>query len=191
MALSGAAITARLAQTILDVVQGRLSLPGLSQRLRDLADEVDASRGPQGVLPGVPGPETRDEATARKVERVFAYWQRRTQSVRASLTKERERVIRARLETYTEEDVIRAIEGGLSVEHMAEHRDLINLLRNDTRVEQFREKAPGRMPGASNGKAEQIARLEEEQQIALQEGRVKDANDAATRLRALRSADNR
>lgn len=125
------------------------------------------------------------------MERVFLYWQRRTQSTRATFTSERKKYVRARLEKYTEEDLIRAIEGGLATEHMAEHRDLINLLRNDTRVEQFREKVTSvRMPG-SNGKEEQIAKLEEAQQLALEEGRTRDANDAAERLRALRAEGRR
>ena len=131
-------------------------------------------------------------ALEQKVERIFAYWVKAAGKKKATLTDERKTAIRARLRRYSEEDVCRAILGCCTSDFHTEggHTELTMILRNDTNVERFREKAEGARVSRSVSQeehADRVARLEEEQLVALSEGRTADANRLADQVRALRA----
>lgn len=125
---------------------------------------------------------------AALVQRVFAHWVRASGKAGAKLTGDRrQKILARRREGYSEQDMIRAIDGiCASPYHRGEndqgtqYMDLTLALRNGTQLERFRDMAPARTAPVvtDDPKADalmaKIDRLRKDRDRALKEGRTDD-----------------
>lgn len=88
--------------------------------------------------------ELRNQESVKPVEQIFAYWQIKTNHLKARLTPERRRAIKDRLANYSVSDIQAAIDGCLkSPYHMGindkntVYDDIELICRNDTKLEKF------------------------------------------------------
>lgn len=76
----------------------------------ELEEDANASLSGSGKPNADPARRGRDELTARRIRQVFEHWQTTCGHTRATLTKERRAKIRARLKTFSVEDLCRAVD---------------------------------------------------------------------------------
>lgn len=165
-------------------------LSGDVARLAPVAGE--GSTGSSLALSSAPpsGPTTADQ-----VREVFAYWANvMGKGNRTRLTKERGAKIRVRLNTFTVSDLKRAIDGCASSDHhmAGGFNDIELICRNDTKTEQFIERAGEDVDAGQQGSVvenEQVAALKRQLKSAQERGDGNEYKRINAELRhAMRSA---
>jgi hypothetical protein len=195
-------LAARITNVLADLLAGRLEPMDVPDRLRRIADWVEAGR-----VDEVAARSAREAAAEASVQamahEVYAYWLRATKRSPTStkFTAERRRHVTARLrDGYSVEKIRRAIDVcAASPFHQGDndrntrYDDLINICRNATRLEQLIEQGTGL--GSTEqlalapvgGRDEELERLRQDAAKALREGRHADYRAINDRTRALRA----
>lgn len=156
-------VAGRLAKLLAVFLAGQIDRGELAAEMRKLAARVE-SAVPIALTPV--GPDTRGEA----VERIHAAWQS-VMGGEAALTPARKRKVLARLERYTEAQIVRAIKGCAGSDfHMGKndsktrYNSLELICRSDEKLEEFlRRAADNGVSDLEVGKeAERLQRAAEE-----------------------------
>lgn len=146
----GRVVATRLTEMLLGLVSGEAAAGTLPAQLRDLADWIDSkSAAPQAAS------KQKQPAAVREI---FEYWLHATKRdpAKHKLTSERRLKVVSRLQTFTVEDIKRAIDFVASSdfhqgnnERGQRYDDLITICRNDTQLEKYRnQRDVDETPGA-------------------------------------------
>ena len=180
------AFAAEIVSLLHDVLQGNAYRREIADRLESIAKSVrdGAEKKRQLSLDGNEEHEkTKAGDTSQKaVERVFAYWRKRTGKTKAKLLAERAAKIRNRLRNFTEGELKVAIDGALQSEFHVEHDhlDLLTLFKNGTTVEKHIERMKG---VGGRGEDADIAALRAQMDEARSNGDVETFNALNRRLK--------
>ena len=179
----------RISMLLSDLLEG-LGRDLVVRRLRTLADELEATVGPEPV-----GERAHPLATE-----LVRYWRKVMDKPRAKVTKDRVAKVKARLtEGYSPDEIRRAIDGcAASHFHQGDndrgklYNDITLICRNGSTLERFRDEVS---EGAADVYSElpsnvvtQLRDIEREADEALSKGEIDDYSAAQTRLRELRKA---
>jgi len=169
----------RLSQLAADVMSKRITDETIVRRLRQLADIFEGSK-PKKRKP-------RPAANEADIQTVFAHWVEVSGHKRAQLDERRRRMIAARLEFFTVEELCLVIDyaheddfwGGaenrkgvpIPIEGYMKSHALVEDLLRKAHNEGFQRKVPG-----STAFDESIEALEERAAALVREGRIDEAN---------------
>lgn len=189
--VTGREIGARLTGLAHAFFVGRLRASELVLELRAIASWIEG-----GTKPATP---IKEEVTTQVEAEIFQYWQAVFGKQRSKFTPERRRVIRSRLrDGFTAQDIRRAIDGckasdfhsGINDRNQL-YNDLLLILRNGAKLEQFRDLASesGAKPLAVNASEENeaaISKLIADGQEALERKDTHAYNCAQNEIKRLR-----
>lgn len=164
-------VVSTLAELIRRTALGDIGPAALVSALRELADTIEGKgKGAEPVAP-------KNQEMLEAFNRIFAYWKKATGKTRSRPSKDKREKVYARMRSgITEAEIKKAIDGCVEDEWHAEKgkNDLPYICQNDTKIEEFIEKAGG-MPDRPervipDALQERIVALEEKAMEALDRG---------------------
>ncbi len=164
-------VVSTLAELIRRTALGDVGPAILAVQLRELADTIEGKG--KGAEPAAPKNQEMLEAFGR----IFAYWKKASGKTRSRPSRDKREKVYARMRSgITEAEIKKAIDGCIGDEWHAEKgkNDLPYICQNDTKIEEFIEKAGG-MPDRPervipDALQERIASLEQKAMEALDRG---------------------
>ncbi len=166
-----AVVVSTLAELIRRTALGDVGPAVLVVQLRELADTIEGKgKGAEPVAP-------KNQEMLEAFGRIFSHWKKATGKSRTRPSKDKREKVYARMRSgFTEAEILKAIDGCVGDEWHAERskNDLPYICQNDTKIEEFIEKAGGMpdrpervIPDALQAR---ITALEEKAMDALERG---------------------
>ena len=164
-------VVSTLAELIRRTALGDVGPAALVAALRELADTIEGKG--KGAEPSSP----KNQEMLEAFNRIFAYWKKATGKTRSRPSRDKREKVYARLRFgFSEAEIRKAIDGCIGDDWHAEKgkNDLPYICQNDTKIEEFIEKAGG-MPDRPervipDALQERLASLEQKAMDALERG---------------------